>query len=736
MKSMRYFLMFGSVCAFLLGGISLTLAQEPPHVDVEKVVETTGEICPGFIVDVRITLYGNGSAGYIREPIDAVCVIDKSGSMTWGGSCCYHVNAEPPYGPPPPSCPDPWTGGTKYHPYVDAVWAAWKFYEYLVDVPPSIGYKDYGGLIFFDNSNEPGGVPGVYGVTSPTEIQGTNPKEFWWNNHLALQNPGGSTAMGCGMQRAKEMLQAMPTHPAPLVTPGDPTPPTPYYDVKGRRYMVVLTDGRPNVMWSHSSSDPNPSWSNPVEYCREMARRSSLVNPWNDFYGNYTDTGDITIYSIGLGAAVDGILMSEIADPWSFIPFAFATPVDAHSGEYLLAQTEADLIDVFQTIASAITSDRAGKDIVITETWGDGTCGGGEQIYTDIIPGSWNPAPDIIYPTPPTPGNPTPPPEYVWDFDELLVDDEINITFQIQVLNPPLESTDNLLECPESKIEYITYHDDPVASPISDPKFSVGICYTPVPTISPTVTATPTVTPTPTCLITGFYNETFESGLLDNFDSYGPSNQIRILSDSAENGDYAYEGNYCVFFAGSDVELGPSEAHMMKVVNLADPSRPGAVLDYMIKLKNLRRPEKIASSGPRATPTAGNYEDRFLVAVEDDPAPVAYYSVVDQYQHGEDVWFHGQVDLSPWKGQEFVRIYFRSDYPLTNPNVDPDDPIEPMVFLDNIRIIDYCYEGSPTPTVTSPPPPRLPASSPVSIVLILFLISSVIIFPVFRRRSQ
>jgi len=77
-----------------------TTSAAPPHIDVVKMVMNPPgeEICPGFTIDVSVTLTGSGMA--IRLPVDAVTVIDRSGSMNWGAQAGWNSAIEPPYGPP------------------------------------------------------------------------------------------------------------------------------------------------------------------------------------------------------------------------------------------------------------------------------------------------------------------------------------------------------------------------------------------------------------------------------------------------------------------------------------------------------------------------------------------------------------------------------------------------------------------------------------------------------------
>ncbi|MBN1550594.1 hypothetical protein JW979_03955, partial [bacterium] len=596
-----------------------TFAQEPPHIDIEKILDTAGEICPGQEIEIHITLYGNGSAGFIRDPLDAVCVIDKSGSMTWNGQCCYNENAEPPYGPAPdPNCYPPYDHGIQDHPYVDALWAAWKFYQFLVDVPPSIGYQDYGGLVFYGDNNYPNGVPGLFAVRTPTPVQGLNPKLFWWNNHLEEEPVGGWTAMGPGMQVGKSILAAMPTHPAPEITPGVPTPATPYYDVKGDRYMVVLTDGRPNRYWTPAPGTPPPFWGDGISHSREMSRRSALSDTWPE--GGYSEHNDITVYTIGLGGAVDGGLMTELAQP--FLPrYVNYTPTPLHwkRGEFLYAITEADLIDVFQEIAAAITNDRAGKNIEVREFFGDTTCTDSLAIYTDII--WWNIPPTLE-------GDP---PTYVWNFDELRVDDEIHLAFRLRVDPTAPTNTLTRLECPwpDSKVTYFSYRGDWEDVGIVDPGLIIGPCLTPTPYITATPTETATPTTTPTCIPGQVFFETFESGDFSQWESYGPSGHLRVLADA----NHAFHGTHCLMMAGADAELYPNEGHVDKYLNFAQPLRPGAFLDYHVKMRNFADPEKADGKVNR------DLGDRFIVEVYGSSSvEVKEYSAIDMYYHGANIW--------------------------------------------------------------------------------------------------
>lgn len=715
---------------FLCGlSVQIAFAQvvEPPHLEIEKVLQTGGTICPGFVIDVSVTMTGSGTAGFVREPVDVVCLIDRSGSMSFGGRCGWNEYLEPPYGP----LGAPYTQ-TRYHPFVDAIWASWKFYDYLVNVPPSIGYVDYGGLYFY--SSAVGDVPAIC-VRTPTPVQIGNywdptplpptpsdSKQFWWHNHLADANPSGSTAIGPALQIGKQFLAAMPTHPAPpTVLPGTPTPVVPYPDVQGRRYMILLTDGRPNVAWSPTPTPagnttplPGPSWgTDAYQHAIEMARRSTLTEP----FGAYRDFNDITIYTVGVGASVESQYMQQLANPWSYPFFGTQTPLptNAHAGEYRWAQTEADLIDMFQQIAAAITNDRAGKDITISENWGNGgLCPGGEEIHTNIVPGSWNIAPTII------PGSP---PEYQWFFPQLLVNETITLNFQIAVESGLADGTFTLLECP-STIEYTSYHGFPLEQDIIDPGLTIGNCTTPIDT--PTATRTPSATPTntPTCIPEVLVSESFETGSMSLWEGYGPSTQVRLLDDS----DEAYDGDYSLYFAGSDSIGGPNEAYASMVVSLDAPIRFGTVLNFYIKLSNFESIEKQAADGGKESRFG---EDRFIVSIAGDHLVMDVFGPAQEDLFGSGNWVFWSVDLKDFAGQD-VTIMFRSDFPTTFPDPDPLSNAA-MVMIDSIQIVDYCYDGTPTPTQSPTSAPPVPVTSKASIVTLLSLLSLLLLFPFVKR---
>ncbi len=697
----------------------------PPHIAVEKQVDVSGEVCPGFTIDVSITLTGSGTA--IRLPVDAVCVIDESGSMTWGSQCGWNAAIEPPYGPVgvPPYVPD-----IRYHPFVDAVWASWKFYEYFVYHPPTYGYEDYGGLVFYSNTTT---IPGQYPVPTafppgglPETIQRvsndpTNAahKQFWWYEHLALEAAGGGTAMGPGMQIGRDMLNAMPTHPPPpTFLPGTPTPVEPLPAIQGTRYMVVMTDGRANAWWPPGTEFPG--WTGPVDQCIEMARRLSLSAPWG-FYTGY----DTKIFSIGLGAGVDHGFMRQVADPWNPAWYASPTPSVAIHGAYHWARTEDDLIDVFEDIAADITSNRAGSDIMVTEFFGvtagsDHYCPDGfTQVFTEIKDGSWNMQPTVL----PTIA-PSSAPEYIWSFGEMRIGDVIELTFQLQITgDAPTDTYLPYIECPQSGITYTNFQGTPVSDPIIDPGIYIWPCGGP----TRTPTATPPPTATPTCLPTILFEDGFESG---SFSEWSLANPAYALSVWCVLPSHAHSGGCFAFFAGCEELVPPTpngahEAKLTKVISLNNPIRQGAALEFYAMLDDFTFPQK--KDGSRDA----SY-DVLMVVIdgEDDKYIYEEYTYHDMV---EDEYIHIRIPMNALAGDDVVKIHFMTYFPYTVFQPGPTDPGEPKVFIDDVRIVDYCYDELPTPTATAPPPPLLPTSSPRGIMIMLFVLSLLILVSIVKR---
>ncbi|MBN1354934.1 hypothetical protein JXA40_01555 [bacterium] len=744
MKSCKYFVPVVSLFAMaLICSVAPVLhAQDPPHIEITKQIETEGEICPGDIIDISITLTGAGSVGHVREPLDAVLIIDKSGSMTWGVTRCYiddpwgitGTEDYAAYGPPVTmGCPWPWnlSAETRQSPYVNTVWAAWRFYHYLAITPPSPGYEDYGGLIFYGSNSYPSGVPGApYAVTQtspPISIQapeGLDPYDFWWLNHLEPLPSFGSTAMGCGMQLGKEMLQNMPTHP-PVVW-SDPTGPP----VTGKRYMIVMTDGHPNQYWTPSAAylSTGPGWTNPDTHCLEMAKRTSLGEPW----GPYTDCGNAMIFAIGLGSAVDGSFMWKVADP--FYPgFSGSTPTpsNAKHGTYFWVQHENDLEEVFLEIAQAITFDRAGKDIEIHEIFDENVC---SPIYADII-GWWSdddvtpvatPHPD--YPT--CTGTPNCSPEWIWHFKNNLRVGESVTLYLTLAIDPeaPYPNETFYLECPESHIEFIDYKDTPTALPIENPPgFQTGICATDTPGYTSTPTPTTTPTTTPTCVVTVLWSENLESGDFSNFDpdGWGPPECVRVLDDAR----HSFEGAHSIFFAGSeDYPVGDSRAHVNKSLSFNDPIyRQGVFLTFWIRLDELTGPEKSGEGGTRDS----QYDQFYVEAVGYNGGVVTrMFDIFDQIAT-DSQWFPYQMDLTSLAGDPLVLVRFISNFNLGVPDPDPDD-MWPKTFIDDIRIEEMCYT-SPTPMYTCTPAPPIPATSTSSLLIIVILVTLTLVIPLLRR---
>lgn len=698
-------------------------AQTPPHVQITKELQETGEeICPGAILDVTIRLSGAGSTAYMREPINAVVVIDKSGSMNFGGKVGYDKNKEPPYAPQG----TPGYNQQRDAPFVQTVWAAWKFYEYLIFNAPTLGTVDHGGLVWYSANDRPAGVPGTYAVRTPTPIQRhSDPsslahKIFWWDNYLSKPLASGGTAMGPGMQEARDIIGAM--------RKDNPDRPN---------FMVMMSDGQPNLYWTPRSTPmgatpreeppwPNTGSTNYRSYMHaiEIARRSSLAEELNEGTEGryYPQVWDTTIYTLGLGIGVDHNLMNQLADPWH--PSWWdgkPRPPQSHTGFYAWAQTENDLIDTFEAIAGHILSNVAGSEIQVLEIVPsfDGMCPGGAESYTEIVPNSWNYPPTII---PPAPGDPDQNYRYTWDFSELLIGDEIEITFQMMVTDDvPLNATGLLIECPESEVSYKNYLGTPQAFEIVDPGFTTGDCDAP----TPTPTFTPTPTPTPTCAPETLMFDDFEAGNFDEWDYHDPNYGVKI----SKNANYAHSGEYFAFFAGcepgSPGGLGTNEAVMLKRLDFSDPIRPGAVLEFYMMIKGFVAPQK--SGRDIQLPY-----DMFTIEITDEHSR----RIVDQYAYGDlpiGKYFHYRKSLQPFAGSNQVRIRLLTYFPVTTVDPHPDDSGEPMVFIDDVLVYDYCYEPTPTPTATPVPPPPIPSTSPRGIGLALLIIGLIIGLPMLRK---
>lgn len=698
---------------------ALVSAQTPPHIEISKELEDTGtEICPGAILDVTIRLTGAGSTAFLREPVNAVSVIDKSGSMTWGGTVAYNEFLEPPYAP----IGTPGYTSTGSSPYVETIWAAWKFYEYFCHHPPLAGEQDYSGLVWYGYAYGGSGrpwqyvVPGQYPVLTPTPIQrDPDPysplhKSYWWHSVLAREPVGGNTAMGPAMQVARNILGAMPEPERP-------------------NFMLMMSDGRPNEYWTPQPSE-NPPWSQTgtttwrcYMHAIEIARRTSLSEPLNDAYGRvYPQVWDTTIYTLGLGSQVDTLLMNQLSDPWDPVYWGgIPRPENSHQGFFAWALTENDLIDTFEEIAGHIISNVAGSQIYVLEIIPsiNGECPGGGNAFTEIIPNSWNYPPTVI---PPDPDDPTQNYTYTWDFSELLIGDEIEITFQMMVTDDvPLDTAGLLIECPESEVNYTNYLGTPLAFEIIDPGFTTGLCDGP--TATPTETPLPTATPT--CIQETLMFDDFEMGDFVEWDGHGPDWGVKVFEDS----NYAHDGDYFAYFAGCMDDppdgYGPSEAHLIKFLDFSDPIKPGAVLECYIRLKGLAAPQKSGGGSKDGEPY-----DLFMIEITDENNnyTLDQLSFFDQ----TNKYFHYRKSLQQFAGSQYVRIRFFSYFPVTIYNPQPSSS-EPMVFIDDLIVYDYCYEPTPTPTPTPAPPPPIPTTSPKGVGLTLLIIGILIGIPVLRK---
>lgn len=689
----------------------------PPHLEIEKSLNTIGEICPGGYIDVSIALRGAGSTAFLRYPINAVAIIDKSGSMGYGGSVAYQENLEPPYAP----LGTPGYTGTRVNPYTATCWAAWKFYQYFIDNPPSLGYDDYGGLIFYSHRTS---IPGSNAQTTPTPIQRVrdNPsssahKTFWWHNRLADEYPpGGMTAIGPAMQYSRDTFVSMPMH-VPWYGPMTPTPSTPKPSVDGNDFMVLLSDGVPNHYFTPGPSEAPPWSNNAYSHAIEMSRRMALSQPW----GAYTDVEDVTIFTIGLGSQVDTNLMALLADPWNYAYWdPTPTPEHANHGFFSWALTENDLIDVFETIAGNIVSNLAGSDIYVYEMVPalDSSCPGGDIVLTEIDESSFSHPPTVIPPATPG-GNPA----YTWNFTELLIGDEIEISFRMNIPTAAPTGVFSLIECPESEVSYINYQGVAELTPIADPGFTMGTCDGP--TVTPSPTATPTQTPT--CVQQVLFFDDFESGDFSNWDDDFPDWGLQVWDDS----DFARSGDFFSYFAGGEdpFDFDANEGSLTKILDFDNPIRPGAALEFYLHLKGFSFPQKAA--GPKDLDDPDPY-DKFIVEVSDENnhfwfQEFTYFNLTNDY-------VHIRVALDQFAGSEMVRIRFLSSFPVTVYDPAPSSN-EPMAFVDDIMVYDYCYEGTPTPTPTFTPGPHIPATSRSGLGLGLILVTLLMLIPIIRKAA-
>ena len=83
-------------------------------------------------------------------------------------------------------------------------------------------------------------------------------------------------------------------------------------------------------------------------------------------------------------------------------------------------------------------------------------------------------------------------------------------------------------------------------------------------------------------------------------------------------------------------------------------------------------------------------------------------------------------------GSDIVRIGLKSFFPVTVANPLPSSN-EPMAFVDELMVYDYCYEPTPTPTATPPLPRPIPATSRHGVIFVVLLISAMMIVPILRR---
>ena len=216
----------------------------------------------------------------------------------------------------------------------------------------------------------------------------------------------------------------------------------------------------------------------------------------------------------------------------------------------------------------------------------------------------------------------------------------------------------------------------------------------------------------------------FESGDFSLWDDAVPTWGVEVFNSST----YAHEGDHFAFMAGSeDVSgFGPHESYLFKILSFDNPIRPGAVLEFYVRLKGFTFPQKLASGFDDI-----QAYDLFAIEVSDLNShfwfqELTYFNQISGY-------FHIRVPLLSFAGSDMVRIRLIANFPTTTYNPQPWNNSEPMVFIDDLSVYDYCYEPTPTTTPTSPPQPYIPATSSEGIGLTLFIIGLLILVPIVRR---
>ncbi len=703
----------------------------PRGIDIEKTFTQSGdELCPGDIIDVRLRLTGVGEVEIIREPLNVVVLVDKSHSMGFDGWLGWNPDLEPPYGTGPdypvPTPIPAWWGPGGNSPYVETIWAAWKFFEYLIEHPPTDpNDQDIAGLVYYGCSHsihpdvpEYFQVPGDIPILTPTPVvqnpdyQHPDNKQFWWFEHLAEEPMGGNTAMGPAMQVARDILGAMSAQ-----------------NPDSRNVMVLMTDGQPNHYYTPAPGEEPPwpiSGSNvnrATTHAREIARRSTLAEPL-DQGGNrvYPQVWDTTIHSLGLGNLVNNALMQELVDPWNPNYWGgMARPAGSHRGVYTYVQTGSEIEEAFIQIAQAITSDVAGEDIAVTEVipsimGGGSICPGGEVLITEVIPGSFNPPPSEIIP----PGDINETYQYKWNFDEIYIDQIIDITFQVRILSEDEwpEGVDyfdeHFIECPGSILEYRPPGSMSTSQQsIDDPMFEFDLC----------------ITPTPTCVPEVVFFDDFEEGDFEKWDMAFPDSGIRVYNSAT----YAYDGDFFVLFGGCSHDEGQppyetcdEESVMFVFLDFSDPVRQGPVLEMYLRHVNFAFPMKSGGGDP-------TIYDRIIIDVMDENGRRTFKEI-NHISHGQSAndYLHIRMCLQQFAGSEQVRVRLTSYFPFTFPDPHPWGG-EPMVFVDDILVYDYCYDPTPTPTPAPAPPQPIPATGRGGIGLTLIIIGLLILVPMLRK---
>ncbi len=278
-----------------------------------------------------------------------------------------------------------------------------------------------------------------------------------------------------------------------------------------------------------------------------------------------------------------------------------------------------------------------------------------------------------------------------------------------------------------------TSTDTPTPTPTDTPTPTPTSTHTPTPTMTPTPSNTPTFTntptptntptntptPTPYCVQELIFSDGFEGDNFDNWDEASPEWGLQILHDR----NFTCWGAGTAYFAGAGQGIydGIHHAILKNNLDFSNPYRYGAVLEFYVSVQNFIQPQKADSK------TFEQYQDSFAIQIISDNH---YTFEVYQAEEESDSYFHEQISLHEFAGDSNVTIIFSSYFPVTTEAPSPWST-EPMVFLDEVRIRDYCFDATPTPIPV--PCPVIPAMSAAGAIILIVIISVFFISPTLRK---